>query len=50
MRFEKNHSNGTQMQKIKEIVNQMITGIKNGTGLAGFFAGNYQVAIIILKH
>jgi hypothetical protein len=38
------------MKKLKEILDQIATGIKNKLGLDGSFAGNYQVAIIILKH
>jgi hypothetical protein len=38
------------MKKLKEILDQIATGIKNKLGLNGSFAGNYQVAAIILKH
>jgi hypothetical protein len=38
------------MKKLKEILDQIATGIKNKLGLNGSFAGNYQVAVIILKH
>jgi hypothetical protein len=38
------------MKKLKEILNQIATGIKNKLGLDGSFAGNYQMAVIILKH
>ncbi len=38
------------MKRLKEIFDQIATGIKNKLGLNGSFAGNYQVAIIILKH
>jgi len=38
------------MKKIEEILNQITTGIKNKLGLDGSFAGNYQMAVIILKH
>jgi len=49
MCFEKNHGKGREMEKIKDLVNQIVTGIKNKTGLSGFFTGNYPMAIIILK-
>ena len=38
------------MKKLKEILNQITIGIKNKFGLDGSFAGNYQMAVIILKH
>ena len=38
------------MKKLKTILNQIKTGIKNKFGLRGYLAGNYQLAIIILKH
>ena len=38
------------MKKLKEILDQIATGIKNKLGLNGSFAGNYQVAVTILKH
>jgi hypothetical protein len=38
------------MKKLKEILDQIATGIKNKLGLNGSFAGNYQVAVIHLKH
>ena len=38
------------MKELKEILDQIATGIKNKLGLNGSFAGNYQVAVIILKH
>jgi hypothetical protein len=38
------------MKKLKEILDQIATGIKNKLGLNGSFAGNYQVAVISLKH
>jgi len=37
------------MKKLKEILNQIATGIKNKLGLHGSFAGNYQMAVIYLK-
>jgi len=37
------------MKKIKDILNQIATGIKNKLGLHGSFAGNYQMAVIYLK-
>ena len=37
------------MKKIKDILNQIATGIKNKLGLHGSFAGNYQMAVISLK-
>ena len=38
------------MKKLKDILDQMTTGIKNKLGLDGSFAGNYQMAVILLKH
>lgn len=38
------------MKKLKEILDQIATGIKNQLSLHGSFAGNYQMAPIILKH
>jgi hypothetical protein len=38
------------MKKLKEILDRIATGIKNKLGLDGSFAGNYQMAIITLKH
>jgi hypothetical protein len=38
------------MKKLKDILDQIATGIKNKLGLDGSFAGNYQMAIILLKH
>lgn len=40
---------GEYMKKLKEILNQIATGIKNKLGLNGSFAGNYQMAVIYLK-
>jgi hypothetical protein len=40
---------GGFMKKIREILNQIATGIKNKLGLDGSFAGNYQMAVIYLK-
>jgi hypothetical protein len=37
------------MNKLKEILDQIATGIKNKLGLDGSFAGNYQMALITLK-
>jgi len=37
------------MKKLKEILDQIATGVKNKLGLDGSFAGNYQMAIISLK-
>ena len=37
------------MKKLKEILDQIATGIKNKLSLPGSFAGNYQMAVI-LKH
>jgi hypothetical protein len=38
------------MKRLKEILDQIATGIKNKLGPDGSFAGNYQMAIIPLKH
>jgi len=38
------------MKKLKEILDQIVTGIKNKLGLDGSFAGNYQMAVSRLKH
>ena len=38
------------MKKLKKILDQIATGIKNKLGLNGSFAGNYQMAVIMLKH
>ena len=38
------------MKKLKEMLDQIATGIKNKLGLNGSFAGNYQMAVILLKH
>jgi len=38
------------MKRIKEILEKIATGIKNKFGLFGYSAGNYQMAVIILKH
>jgi len=38
------------MKKLKQILDQIATGIKNKLGLDGSFAGNYQMALIKLKH
>ena len=37
------------MKKLKKILDQIATGIKNKLGLDGSFAGNYQMAVIRLK-
>jgi len=37
------------VKKIREILNQIATGIKNKLGLDGSFAGNYHMAVIYLK-
>ena len=37
------------MRKLKKILDQIATGIKNKLGLDGSFAGNYQMAVITLK-
>jgi hypothetical protein len=37
------------MERLKEILDQIVTGIKNKLGLAGSFAGTYQMAVIYLK-
>jgi len=36
--------------KLKEILDRIATGIKNKLGLDGSFTGNYQMAVILLKH
>jgi hypothetical protein len=38
------------MKKLKDILDQIATGIRNKLGLDGTFAGNYQMAVILLKH
>jgi hypothetical protein len=38
------------MKKLKKILDQIATGIKHKLGLDGSFAGNYQMAVILLKH
>ena len=38
------------MNKLKEILDQIATGIKNKLGLDGSSTGNYQMAVIRLKH
>lgn len=38
------------MKKLKKILDQIATGIKNKLGLDGSFAGNYQAAVITIKH
>jgi hypothetical protein len=35
------------MKKLKEILNQLATGIKHKFGLYGYLAGNYQMAVIL---
>jgi hypothetical protein len=35
------------MQKLKEMIEQIVTGIKKKSGLYGSFAGKYQLAAII---
>jgi len=37
------------MKRLKQILYQIATGIKNKLGLDGSFAGNYQMAVISLK-
>jgi len=37
------------MKRLKQILDQIATGIKNKLGLDGSFAGNYQMAVISLK-
>ena len=37
------------MKRLKEILDQIATGIINKLGLDGSFAGNYQMAVITLK-
>jgi len=37
------------MKKLKEILDQIATGVKNKLGLDGSFAGTYQMAVITLK-
>lgn len=43
------YQKGECMKKLKEILNQIATGIKNKLGLHGSFAGDYQMAVIYLK-
>jgi hypothetical protein len=38
------------MKLIKERLQQLLTGIKNKSGLYGALPGNYQMAILILKN
>lgn len=38
------------MKKLKTIFNQIKTGSKNNFGLRGYSAGNYPLAVSILKH
>lgn len=38
------------MKLIKERLQQLLTGIKNKSGLYGSFPGNYQMAILITKN
>lgn len=49
MCFEKYRPKANRMKKLKELLNQIATGIKNKLGLHGSFAGNYQMAVIYLK-
>ncbi len=37
------------MKLIKEKLEQLLTGIKNKSGLYGSLPGNYQMAIILIK-
>jgi len=37
------------MKRLKEILDQIATGVKNKLGLTGSFAGTYQMAVIYLK-
>lgn len=47
--LENYRAKGDEMQKLKEILNQIATGIKYKLGLDGSFAGTYQMAVIYLK-
>ncbi len=38
------------MQALKQIFDQLLTGIKNKIGLRGSSAGNYPMALIPLKN
>ena len=38
------------MKMMKDKLNQLLTGIKNKSGLYGYLPGNYQMAIILIKH
>ena len=38
------------MKRLKEILDQIATGIENKLSLHGSFAGNYQMAVITIKH
>jgi len=38
------------MKKVIETLKQISTGIKNKFGLRGYSAGNYHVAVIIIKY
>jgi len=37
------------MKKLKQILEQISTGVKNKLGLPGILSGNYQMAVIYLK-
>ena len=49
MCFEKLKAKQLVMKRLKEILDQIATGVKNKLDLDGSFAGNYQMAVIILK-
>lgn len=38
------------MKMMKDKLNQLLTGIKNKSGLNGYLPGNYQVAVILIKY
>jgi hypothetical protein len=38
------------MKWMKEMINHLLTGIKNKSGLYGSLPGNYQMAIITIKY
>jgi len=42
-------ANEQHMKRLKEILDQIATGIKHKLGLYGSFAGSYQMAVIYLK-
>jgi hypothetical protein len=49
MCFEKMMSKRTTMNKLKQILEKLSTGVKNKLGLDGIFSGTYQMAVIYLK-